>query len=311
MRYEIIDNKDHFILRDNLSSTSVEVFTFGALLNKFEVKANGKMVNVIDGYASVEDARNNVTQLHKSAKLTPFVCRLNAGKFSFNGKEFNIKKFNIGPSAIHGLVFDAEFQKSSTHVDDHKATVALHYDYHTEEHGFPFAFSVHVGYKLSNDNKLTVDTAVTNHSKETFPLSDGWHPYFKLGASINDADIKFNSKEMMEFSELLLPTGKASPYTEFNDFKRFGNKELDNCFTLNDFEQPAFVMKDNNVGVALSIYPDKSYPYLQIYTPPSRESIAVENLSSVPDAFNNKIGLIEIKPEETRNFITRYELSIL
>ncbi|MCU7694741.1 aldose 1-epimerase [Haoranjiania flava] len=311
MRFEIIDNNDNLILKDTHTNTQAQIYTFGALLNRFEIEKDGKPVNVIDGYHSVDHARESVTELHKSAKLTPFVCRLNAGRFSYGGKDFSIKKFNIGPSAIHGLVFDADFTVSATHIDDHKATVSLHYDYKTAEHGFPFAFSVNVAYKLEPGNKLTVRTTITNHSKEPMPLSDGWHPYFKLGETINTAEVKFNAKEVAEFSSELLPTGNFFPYNTFNEFKTLGATELDNSFTLNDHDGPALVMRDQDAGVQLEIIPDKSYPILQIYTPPHRKSIAIENLSSVPDAFNNKIGLIDAKPEEKHIFTTSYKLSLV
>lgn len=311
MRFDVSDNNDIIILKDKNNNTQVEIYTFGALLNKFEIEHNDKKHNVIDAYTSVDDARKNITQLHKSAKLTPFVCRLNQGKFSYKGVPFEIKKFNIGASAIHGLVFDAEFKKSATHADDKKATATLHYDYNTPEHGFPFAFGVTVAYKLEADNKLSVETSISNKGAASFPLSDGWHPYFKLGETINTAEIKFNAKDTAEFSPELLPTGQFFDYDEFASFTLMGDKELDNSFRLKGFDTPAFSMKDKQAGLQLDIMPDASYPILQIYTPPHRKSIAVENLSSVPDAFNNKIGLIEIAPGATENFKTTYQVSAI
>lgn len=311
MQFEVTEHKDSVVLKEKQNNTEVEIYTFGALLNKFEIEKAGSKINIIDGFSSTDDARKNITDLHRSAKLTPFVCRLNQGKFSYNGKDYSIKKFNIGPSAIHGLVFDAEFAVSATHIDDHKATVTLHYDYNTEEHGFPFAFSVIVAYKLEADNKLTVRTTITNHAKEAFPLSDGWHPYFKLGNTINNAEMKLNVKEVVEFSPELLPTGQFFPYTEFQELQLLGETELDNSFIVKDFDGPALILKDSNAGLQLEITPDKSYPILQIYTPPHRESIAIENLSSVPDAYNNKIGLIDARPEEKNAFTTSYKVSLV
>jgi aldose 1-epimerase len=58
----------------------------------------------------------------------------------------------------------------------------------------------------------------------------------------------------------------------------------------------------------LHIYPERAYPYLQVYTPPHRKSIAIENLSSAPDAFNNKMGLIALGPEDSQAFQTRYRI---
>jgi aldose 1-epimerase len=47
---------------------------------------------------------------------------------------------------------------------------------------------------------------------------------------------------------------------------------------------------------------------LQIYTPEDRKSIAIENLSSAPDAFNNGMGLLVLEPGETKMFTTTYQI---
>jgi aldose 1-epimerase len=64
-----------------------------------------------------------------------------------------------------------------------------------------------------------------------------------------------------------------------------------------------------NESVTLTIAPNKQYPYLQIYTPPHRKSIAIENLTSAPDSFNNGIGLLIIEPNHTQEFSTTYTLT--
>lgn len=313
MRFETAasPNSASYLLKDTATGTQAEIYTFGALLNKFIIQREKELVNVVDGFSSVEDAKQNIAPAFKSAKLSPFVCRLDNAKFTFDDKDYTIQKYNMGSSAIHGLIFDQVFSVSSTHADDNKAALVLHYSYHTIENGFPFSFLIDVHYKLEKDNMLSVTTSVTNNGENTMPLNDGWHPYFKMGKTINTAEVKFNSKEIVEFNDALLPTGKTSAYDLFNDFKEFGNTELDNCFTLNDHDQAAFQMKDYAVGIQLSIYPDASYPYLQIYTPPSRESIAVENLTSAPDSFNNKMNLLTLKPDETKHFTTSYQLGLL
>jgi aldose 1-epimerase len=58
--------------------------------------------------------------------------------------------------------------------------------------------------------------------------------------------------------------------------------------------------------MAVDFYPDRSYPYLQLYTPPHRRSIAIENLSAAPDVFNNRIGLVTLEPDHTKTFSARY-----
>lgn len=320
MRFEIIPGaaKDHYLLRDVENGTQAEIFTFGALLNQFSVPVGpgtAERVNVIDGFADSAAARAEITDGFHGAKLSPYVCRLHKGSFDFEDKSYKVKGHYMGDSAIHGLLFDAAFAVSSTHVDEEKAILSLWYQYNTTEHGFPFPYSIEVIYKLTADRSLQVTTNVTNAGKTNMPLNDGWHPYFKLGQSIDSASVRFDSKELVEFDDALLPSGKTSIYQNFHSFKVFGDTELDNCFTLNrpayNEDLPAFEIKDESVGLSIGIYPDDAYPFLQIYTPPSRESIAVENLSSIPDSFNNKTGLITLKPGESRVFNTTYKLTLL
>lgn len=83
--------------------------------------------------------------------------------------------------------------------------------------------------------------------------------------------------------------------------------ELDNCFLLDTSKASSRCILQNG-RLRLTIEPNASYPYLQIYTPPHRKSIAIENLSSAPDAFNNGIGLIVVNSGEKKEFSTSYVL---
>jgi aldose 1-epimerase len=90
------------------------------------------------------------------------------------------------------------------------------------------------------------------------------------------------------------------------------NISLDNCFELSfDEPLPHCTLSDTRLGLALYIYPERSYPYLQVYTPEHRKSIAIENLSSAPDAFNNNMGLIELGPEDSQAFTTRLRIAAI
>jgi aldose 1-epimerase len=84
---------------------------------------------------------------------------------------------------------------------------------------------------------------------------------------------------------------------------------LDNCFLLDQHSAMQQQCTLKNEKLTLIIAPDKHYPYLQIYTPPHRKSIAIENLTSAPDSFNNGIGLLIIEPNHTLEFSTTYILA--
>ncbi|CAN5637946.1 aldose 1-epimerase [soil metagenome] len=297
-------------LKDDQSSCEAEVYSFGALLNQFSIPLAEEAINVIDGFTSPADAIKNIANGFKSTKLSPFVCRLTKGIYHFNDNIYKIDKFYMGDSAIHGLLFDQLFNVKETGADNDKAFTVLHYQYNKTNEGFPFTFEMEVTYTLTAGNNLTLTTKVTNTGNADMPLSDGWHPYFTLGATVDTLQVQFNSKHMVEFDDTLVPTGNYLPYAEFNKMKKFGDTFLDNCFELNTTNTIACSLRNQTNGLKLTIVPSEAYPYLQIYTPPHRNSIAIENLSSVPDAFNNRIGLIIAKPATQYVFSTTYQLVV-
>jgi aldose 1-epimerase len=87
---------------------------------------------------------------------------------------------------------------------------------------------------------------------------------------------------------------------------------LDNCFTLDTQEcQPLCVLRNAAKKIEVQLFPDESYQYLQIYTPPHRKSIAIENLSGAPDGFNNMMGVITLEPGQSSLFKTSYKIVLL
>ena len=313
MAFDVTVPKDgkSILLKNRGTGNFAEIFSFGALLNQFGIRKDTQTLNVIDGFSDPADAEQHISSSFKSAKLSPFVCRLRNGVFSFENQEFELSKFYIGKHAIHGLLFDAPFEIGQYHAGDHAASVSLHYHYDKTEEGFPFPFTADITYTLEENNIIRLLTCITNTGPRTMPLSDGWHPYFKTGSPVNSLILQINSHQLIEFDAELIPTGNRREYSLFSEAAPIGETSFDNCFALNETDRPACILQDPARGIELSIIPSASYPYLQLFTPADRNSIAVENLSSLPDAFNNGTGLIRTVPGESRSFETCYQLTIL
>ena len=311
MRFETIIEKDKIILGDTDSGTKAAIFLYGALLKEFSILKNGEETNVINGFKDHEDAVKNMTGSFKSAKLFPFVCRVRDGEYSFEGVNYKINKFYLNKEALHGLMFDAVFEIKETQSNDKGVFATLVYHYTKKDEGFPFAFDMEVTYLLQKDNLLSIATVITNTGNTDMPLSDGWHPYFKLGKKVDDLKVQLNTNKILEFDERLLPTGKLLPFDKFKLPETFGETSFDHCFLLNEGTDTACILRDECEGLELKVLAGRTYPYLQIFTPSDRESIALENLSSAPDAFNNGMGLIVAKPGQTCQFKTAYQLTLL
>ena len=302
------------ILKDSVTQTSVEVIPYcGAILHAFIVLHNGHFINVLDQYNSMEDFAKNVeTKGFKSCKLSPFACRLKKASYHFGEMQYTVDKFLMGENAIHGLLYDAIFEVKQQEANDEKASVVLSFAYKGTDAGYPFYYDCNITYTLEKENTLNINTEIINKDKVAIPVQDGWHPYFTFGSKINELQLKFQSQEKIIFDEGLVPAGETIAYHEFDSLKKIEDTFLDNCFSLNFSEcQPLCVLRDSVQKLQIEIYPDKSYPYLQLYTPPHRNSIAIENLSALPDAFNNGIGLITLAPQTKAIFTTTYKITPL
>lgn len=286
-----------------------EIFLFGALLNRYAIQqTDGTWFNCIAGFADAANAQNTLTDGFKSAKLSPYVCRLKNGRYHFGGQSYQCHKHFIGEHAIHGLMYDAIFSVSGSDADDHSAWVELQADYAQDDAGYPFAYRMSVRYTLA-ENGLTLQTTVHNTGNQALPLTDGWHPYFTLGGKADDWTLHINSTQQLEFDTDLLPTGQIISDDRFQAACLLKNTQLDNSFVLHNTQQAACTLSGSQYQ--LRIFAEHNYPYLQIYIPPKRTSIAIENLSGAPDCFNNGMGLSILQPGQCQVFQARYVLSLM
>ena len=185
----------------------------------------------------------------------------------------------------------------------------LMHQYKGEDKGYPFAYNIKLIWKLEVNNKLSITSIIENKTNITIPYCEGWHPYFKLDTPIDTCTLKFDADKMLELDENLIPNGNFELDDRFTSPTLLKNINLDNCFLLSNISNPKAVLKGKNLQ--LTIIPDSSYPYLQIFTPDHRENIAIENLSAAPDAFNNKIGLLMLEPNKEYGFKTSYQIELI
>ncbi len=291
------------ILKNIQQKTEAVIYTFGALLNNFIIDGGQ---DIVDGFASCNDAKENITNGFKSCKLSPFVCRINGGEYEFKNRKYRTGTFFLGEEAIHGLLYDVMYDVIDFGADNSSAFVKLQYLYSKKDEGFPFEFLCEITYQLQERNKLSVTTVITNKDNKEMPLCDGWHPYFNFNQPIDELVFKINTEKILEFSDKLLPTGKIFPFSKFQTPSTLNDTVFDNCFVLKNTDEPACIIEDISNKLKLEILPAENYPFLQVYTPPHRNSIAIENLSSAPDAFNNKMGLIILQPSESKKFTTAF-----
>jgi aldose 1-epimerase len=308
-------DEDLDLLQITDCSTGIQVRILpetGALLHEFSIPLGNRRIQVINSYNNLADLKLHHTSFYKSAKLSPFVCRISEGKYKFEDVSYEfLNKFNDG-SAIHGILADKPFIVLEKSIMEDQAFILLEYHYKKEDPAYPFDYLINVKYTLKKGGRLYLDTTVKNLSPGRIPMADGWHPYFSLEGEVNDWLLSFHSKKKIVFNEKLIPLGAMVETSEFYSPRLIGREFFDNCFLLEqDPDVPAATLENPANGLRISFFPDLHYPFLQIYTPDDRKSIAIENLSSAPDAYNNGLGLIILEPGDSQSFSVLYQLEFL
>jgi aldose 1-epimerase len=116
---------------------------------------------------------------------------------------------------------------------------------------------------------------------------------------------------MLEFNDKLIPTGNLLREETYLEPAPLRGRSLDNCFLLEVREgAPCCMLHNPNNKLTLSFFTNARYPYLQIYTPTHRKSIAIENLSGAPDCFNNGMGVLLLEARHSVTFNVLYQLSV-
>ena len=246
----------------------------------------------LNGHAIIQDLSPlSYSDTYASSILFPFANRIKDGVYTFEGKtyqfEVNQKEEN---NALHGLVYNKTFKIINQNTDKESASVTLEYNEPNETNGFPYSYNIQLEYILTNTN-LDLKVTVKNTDSKSFPFTLGWHPYF-ISEDLKNSSIEMESTQKLLIGQRNITTGieDTNPVNTFN----IEDKQLDDCWALNSgdvyFNTPKYKLHIGSTG---------NNNFVQAYTPPRLNTIAIEPTTGVSDSFNNKIGLEVLKTNET------------
>ena len=129
---------------------------------------------------------------------------------------------------------------------------------------------------------------------------------FPFANRIKDGNYQFEGNTYSE-EKLILDDRKNTPGTsqlKDNPSLKIQDKQFDDCWILSTdevlFKTPNYNLKFNATG---------HNNFLQIYTPPRKNTIAIEPTTGIPDSFNNKIGLETLSPGDTHAITWQVQLT--
>ncbi|TXD49814.1 aldose 1-epimerase [Polaribacter sp. IC073] len=225
---------------------------------------------------------------YASAILFPFANRIENGKYIFNDEKHQFKcNEGEGKNALHGLVYNKEFQLKEEEIKVDKCAVMLCYQENKKIKGFPFTYAIYATYTLTKEG-LSLSIKVKNTDTNSFPFTLGWHPYF-FCEDLHNSSLNFASDKKIAFDKNLI-TKEIVAYKATSVFK-IEDKQLDDCFILENNK-----IDFNTAKYQLEITSNVKENFLQMYTPKGLPLIAIEPMTGVSNSLNNKIGLQVLEP---------------
>ncbi len=259
---------------------------------------------VIDGYKKAAELKSLAWA--KSALLAPFPNRLKDGVYKFEGEsyQFPINEKNTD-TAIHGFAMAKKMKVETWSCEENEATVICVYKDSGRRKAYPFPHHFRVCYQMKQ-NAFSIKMSFKNTGKTPLPVGLGWHPYFQLGKDIDAHKLKLPKDFLLkkiEIDDQMIPTGKQTSFLDFQRSTNIGDAVLDNCFLIqkNNPKATRFEIQLSYEKQKLTYWQklNEGHDYVQLFTPPNRNSLAIEPMSCNIDAFNNGNGLTVLQPEET------------
>lgn len=277
--------------------------TFGATLNQVALRKGEKVYELVDGCKTYEALLEEGKNTFKGSSLFPFPNRIKGGRYSFEGKEYQLPlNFPQENNAIHGLLLTEKFTIVAQEATAEKASVTLQYSYNRQFEGYPFKCMLTYELELSKEGFIC-KTTITNTDTTAIPVGQGWHPYFKTGSKVDELVLKIPSDSLYLVDDRMVPTLQMAGVNGYNTEKKIGSDKFDTGYKVKNSGMIATTeITDPAQNIKLVIWQETGlgkYNFLQVYTPPSRHTIAVEPMTCLADAFNNQQGLITLKPSET------------
>lgn len=276
------DSTELFTLR-NCKGMEVCITNFGGRIVSIMVPdRSGKMTDVVLGHDNIDDYVKVPGNF--GALIGRYGNRIKHGKFSLDGKEYQLPINNYGHS-LHGgpLGFDNQLWNA---VQTSDTTLRLTHNSPDGFAGYPGNLNVTVVYTLLDDNALRIDYFARTDKPTIVNLTN--HAYFNLSGNgnntITDETLCINAPSYTPIDDTFIPMGqlaevKGTPF-DFNSKAKIGdrlsvkkNAQLKNALgidhnfvlgTNGDITRPAVTLTDPRTGIQLQLFTDQ--PGIQVYT---------------------------------------------
>lgn len=191
----------------NPNGMRVQLTNYGAkIVSLLAPNKSGEMADVVLGFSTFEEWRDKETYFN--AIIGRYANRIKDGKFTLDGKEYQLP-INNGGNSLHGGIVG--FNERVWEIVGQTAySASFHLTAQDGEEGYPGKLDVYVTYVLTKENGLRI----TYEAKTDKPTILGFtnHAYFNLkgegNGDVKDHILQIDADEYTPFDETACPTGE-------------------------------------------------------------------------------------------------------
>ncbi len=198
----------------NAQGMIVKLSSLGATITELHTPdRNGVLADVVLGFENVEGYQSDSNQ-HFGCATGRFANRIAAGKFTLNGKDYQLA-VNNGPNHLHGGVersIDKLVWNAEEIGGDSSRGVKFGYTSPDGEEGFPGTLAIEITYTLTDAGELKIDYVATTDAPTPVNLTN--HSYFNLAGagteSALDHELLLTADHYTAVDDGLIPTGEIA-----------------------------------------------------------------------------------------------------
>jgi aldose 1-epimerase len=247
--------------------------------------------------------------------LFPFPNRIRAGRFRWEGKDYQLPLNSLNVNAIHGFACQRPWRVVDQGADARSAWLTGEFwgskDAPDTKGFWPADYRLRLTYRLTAD-RLRAEAVIDNPDRTSLPFGLGYHPYFRLPA-LADAQVQVPARAYWELHESL-PTGARHLVDSPRDLRsprRYSDLNLDDVLTgVEQVEVPNTgglcslgSMKAPSGQPGITVLASPAFREVVVFTPPHREAFCLEPYTCTTDAVNLQqqgadAGLLVLQPGE-------------
>ena len=269
----------------NANGMEVCVTNFGGRIVSILVPDNqGQMKDVVLGFDKVSDYFPENNQTDFGAAIGRYANRINQGKITLDGVEYQLPQNNFG-HCLHGGPTGWQYQVYECVEADAKHVKLLRVS-PDGDNNFPGEVKAYVTYTLTDDNKIDIAYEATTTAPTVINMTN--HSYFNLSGdpanqSVLEHLLSLNSSSFTPVDDTYMTTGEIVPTEgtpfDFRHVKAIGtdidadNEQIRNgngydhnwvLDTGGDISKMAASLYCPETGIALFVYTDE--PGIQVYS---------------------------------------------